>query len=178
MAREQGCAPSEIGDLVHGTTLVTNAVIERRGGRTGLLTTAGFRDLLTIGKGQRSDMWDLRLGFPEPIVPRPRRREVAERILHAGEVETPLDLDGAVSAVEELVREEAIDALAICLLHAYANPAHEKAVAEAVAVRFPDLYLSLSSEVSSFMWEFERFTTTTVNAYTQPLADRYVGGRK
>ncbi len=174
LTREQGCAPSEIGDLVHGTTLVTNAVIERRGGRTGQLTTAGFRDLLTIGKEQRYDMWDLRLGFPEPIVPRPRRREVAERVLHTGEVETPLDLDGAVSAVEDLVREEGIDALAICLLHAYANPAHEKAVAEAVAARFPDLYLSLSSEVSPFMWEFERFTTTTVNAYTQPLADRYL----
>ena len=176
LAREHGVTPSDIATLVHGTTLITNAVIERRGAATGLLTTEGFRDLLTIGKEQRYDMWDLRLRFPEPIVPRPRRREVRERILHTGVVEAVLDIEGAVAAAEELVRDEGIETLAICFLHAYVNPTHEKAVAEAIAARFPDLYLSLSSEVSPFMWEFERFTTTTVNAYTQPLADRYLGG--
>ena len=174
MAGQHGLRLADITAIVHGTTLITNAVIERRGAVTGMLTTAGFRDLLTIGKEQRYDMWDLRLRFPPPLVPRTHRGEVSERVLHTGAVEQPVDVEAAVAAVETLVARHAIQALAICFLHAYANPAHERAVADAVAERFPELYLSLSSEVSPFMWEFERFTTTTVNAYTQPLADRYL----
>lgn len=160
--------------LVHGTTLVTNAVIERKGARTGMLTTAGFADVLDIGKERRYDLYDLRLTFQAPLVPRPLRREIAERLRDDGRVITPVDLEAAERAVRELVDTHRIESLAVCFLHAYLNPAHEAAVRDHLAGRFPSLYVSTSSEICPFIREFERFTTTTVNAFVQPTVDRYL----
>ena len=165
---------ADLAALVHGTTLVTNATIERHGAITGMLVTKGFRDVLDIGKEQRYDLFDLRLKFPMPIVPRHLRREVDERVGFDGRVERPLDLAQALADVEELVREAGIEALAIGLLHSYANPKHEHQLGEAVGQAFPQLYVTLSAVVCPFMREFERWTTATVNAFTQPLVDRYL----
>ncbi len=163
-----------VSEVVHGTTLVTNAVIERKGARTGMLTTDGFRDILDMRHEKRYDIFDLRITFPDPLVPRALRREVRERVRFDGTVETELDLDAAEIAVRDLVEREGIEALAICLLHAYANPTHEVALHKLVESRFPGVSVSTSSEVFPGRREFERFTTTCVNAFTRPMFDRYL----
>ena len=165
---------SAVDSIAHGTTLVTNAVIERRGARTGMLVTAGFRDLLDIGFEQRYDLFDLRLTWPDPLVPRRQRREIRERVSADGAVVEPLDLDGVRGAVRDLVEGAGIEALAICFLHAYANPVHEEAAGDLVRREFPDLHVSRSAGVMANMREYERWTTATMNAYSQPMFDRYV----
>ena len=165
---------ARVSEVVHGTTLITNAVIERRGARTGMLTTEGFRDLLDMRHEKRYDVFDLRITFPEPIVPRALRREVRERVHFDGRVETGLDLAAAEASVRELVEDEGIDALAICLLHAFTNPSHEQAIAEMVETRFPELFVSTSAEVFPGWREYERFSTTSINAFTQPMFHRYL----
>ena len=165
---------SQVSELVHGTTLVTNAIIERKGARTGMLVTEGFRDILDMRHEKRYDVFDLRIVFPQPIVPRALRREVRERVLFDGVVETPLDLDAAEASVRDLVENESIDALAVCLLHAFTNPAHENAIQEMLTTRFPDLFVSTSAAVFPGWREYERFSTTSVNAYTQPMFHRYL----
>jgi len=171
---ERGADLGAVDLLVHGTTLITNATIERRGARTGFLVTRGFRDVIDIGREQRYDLFDLQLRFPEPLVPPALRREVPERVLIDGRVEQALDEDAVLAAVHELVRGEGIAALAVGLLHSYAHPAHERRVRDLVRSAYPDLPVSLSGEVCPFMREYERWTTTIVNAYAQPLADRYL----
>jgi N-methylhydantoinase A len=163
-----------VTEIVHGTTLVTNAVIERKGARTGLLTTRGFRDILDMRQEKRYDVFDLRLVFPDPLVPRRLRAEVDERCHYDGTVEVPLDLVGAREALRGLVEGQHIESLAVCLLHGYANPAHERALGEMAAAAYPDLTISLSSEVCPEWREFERFTTTCINAFTQPMFDQYL----
>ena len=165
---------AEVDSIAHGTTLVTNSIIERRGAKTGMLVTAGFRDILDMGFEQRYDLFDLRLTWPDPLVPRRRRREVRERIGHDGEVVEPLDLAGAREAVRDLVDSAGIEALAICFLHSYANPAHEALAGDLVRDEFPALHVSRSAEVFGNMREYERWTTATMNAYTQPMFDRYI----
>ncbi len=163
-----GCAT-----LVHGTTLVTNAVIERRGAPTALLTTRGFRDILEMGHEQRYDIYDLFLQYPQPLVDRRWRLEVDERVDRDGSVVRALDVD----AVREQVRamaEAGIDAVAVCFLHSYRNPSHEQAVAQMIQ-RETGLRVSVSSEVVPELREFERTSTTVANAYVQPLIDRYLG---
>ena len=167
-------AVERVAAVVHGTTLVSNAVIERRGARTGMLVTAGFRDVLDMGLETRYDVFDLRLAFPSPLVPRALVREVSERVRYDGSVERTLDLDDARAAARELVEEHGVEALAICFLHSYANSAHEDAVREAVAIDFPALAVSSSAAVFPHMREYERFTTTTMNAYVQPRFGRYL----
>ncbi len=169
-----GVGIGQVHDIVHGTTLVTNAVIERRGAVTGMLTTAGFRDILDMGYESRYDLYDLRLKFPPPIVPRSLRAEIDERIRADGKVERKLDRASVRAAVARLVEEGGIEALAVCLLHSYVNPVHEHAVARLVRKEFPGLYVSTSADVFPNMREFERWTTTTVNAFTQPMFDRYL----
>jgi 5-oxoprolinase (ATP-hydrolysing) len=159
--------------LVHGTTLVANAIIERRGAPTGLLTTRGFRDVLEMGREQRYDIYDLFLSYPEPLVPRRCRLEVSERIDRDGLVRQPLDEQETVETVGRLVAE-GVRAVAICFLHAYRNPTHERQAAAAVRAAFPELALSLSSEVAPEIREFERTSTTVANAYVQPLVGRYL----
>ena len=169
-----GVAVADLQGVVHGTTLVTNAVIERRGAPTGMLVTKGFRDILDMRLERRYDLYDLTPGFPDPLVPRALRREVDERILFDGSAERPIDLEAAVSAVVELVSEHGVEALAVCFINSYLNSAHERAVRDSVLAAFPDLFVSTSAEVFSHWREFERWTTTTANAYTQPVLDRYL----
>src|SRR5437868_10375882 len=127
LTAQAGISLGDVAEIVHGTTLVTNAIIERRGARLGLLTTSGFRDVLEMGIEQRYDIYDLFLRFPEPLVPRERIREIDERISRDGEVVVPLDLDQVRGEVRRLV-DEGVEAIAVCFLHSYKNPAHERLV--------------------------------------------------
>ncbi len=131
-----GIALADVAEIVHGTTLVTNALIERRGARLGLITTRGFRDILEMGTEQRYDIYDLFLQFPEPLVPRRRRLEVAERMDRDGNVLTPLD-PAEVRAVAQRLVAEGVEAIAVCFLHAYRNPAHEREAAAIMRARIP-----------------------------------------
>jgi N-methylhydantoinase A len=172
---DNGFRSEDLAEIVHGTTLVTNALIERLGARTGMLVTEGFRDLFDIGKEQRYDLFDLRLRFAEPLVPRTLRAEVPERLRHDGSVLVPLDEDRLRAAAADLVETHGIEALAICYLHSYADPVHEVRTREVVRAMYPDLYVSGSADVFPYMREFDRWTTACANAYAQPLVDRYLG---
>jgi N-methylhydantoinase A len=159
--------------VVHATTLITNAIVERRGGVVGLLVTKGFADTLEIARQHRYDMYDLRLERPAPLVERGLRREVDERVLFDGTVEKALD----PAEVERLAGELAAagaEAIAVCFLHPYAHPAHERAAADAVARAAPGRQVSLSSRISGQIREYERMVTTVANAYVQPVAARYL----
>ncbi len=169
-----GVPIEQVDWFAHGTTLVTNAVIERRGARTGMLVTAGFRDVLDMGYETRYDLFDLRLKFPTPVVPRALRREIGERLRYDGSEMAPLDEEAVRSAVDDLVSAHGIEALAICFLHSFVNPAHEQRAAALCAEAFPALSVSTSADVVPVIREYERWTTATLNAYTQPLFSRYV----
>ncbi|MBR46128.1 MAG: methylhydantoinase [Rhodospirillaceae bacterium] len=173
LLERKGVDFAEVETIAHGTTLVTNAVIERRGAVTGMLVTEGFRDVPDMARETRYDLFDLRLAYPEPLVPRQLRREMAERVKFDGSVETAPDEAAIRAAIGELV-EKGIKALAICFLHSYTNPAHERLAREVAERDFPDLYVSTSADIFSNMREFERWTTAAVNAYTQPLFDSYL----
>jgi N-methylhydantoinase A len=173
LLKRSGIAPQRIGRVVHATTLLTNALIERKGVPTGLITTAGFADVLEIGRERKYELYDLFLEMPAPIVARPWRREVPERLAADGSVETPLDLKALLHQVEALVAD-GMRSLAICFLHSYANPVHERAAAEVVARRFPDLSVSLSCDIAPEIREYPRVVTTVVNAYVRPLAETYL----
>ena len=164
---------AQVGHIVHGTTLVTNAIIERGGARLGLLTTRGFRDILEMGTEQRYDIHDLFLTFPEPLASRRDRREVAERVSRDGAVLEAIDPDAVRREVRDLV-DDGVEALAVCFLHAYRNPAHERLVRDLVRSEFPGLPVSISSDVHPQINEYERSSTTAANAYVQPLMSAYV----
>jgi N-methylhydantoinase A len=167
-----GLAPPDIQVLVHGTTLATNALIERKGARTALLTTAGFRDVLALGNESRYDQYDLDIVLPTPLVPRHLRLPVPERLDNEGRVLRPLDEDAA-RALIPVLRREAVESVAVGFLHAFVNPAHERRVGEILAAEL-DVPISLSSDVSPEMREYERFSTTVANAYVRPLMARYL----
>jgi len=167
-------AMADVSEIVHGTTLVTNALIERRGSPTGMLVTQGMRDILDIARERRYDLFDLRLQFPEPVVQRNRRRQINERIRQDGAIAQALDLDEVRAVTRDLVEREGIEALAVCFLNSYANPAHEEAAETLLSREFPDLKISCSASVVPYIREYERWTTTTMNAYVQPVVDRYV----
>jgi N-methylhydantoinase A len=171
--RLSGRRLEEVGLFVHGTTLATNAVIERRGARIGLLATQGFRDILDIASESRYDQYELALQRPVPLAPRELRFTVPERMDVHGAVRLPLD-EAAVAALVPALRAEGIESLAVAFLHSYANPAHERRAAEILRAAMPELALSLSSEVCPEIREYERTSTTAVNAYVQPLMDRYL----
>jgi N-methylhydantoinase A len=168
-----GSDASEIGFVVHGTTLATNAIIERKGARTALITTAGFRDVLAMRNESRYDQYDLNTVLPEPLVPRYLRLPVPERLDNEGHVLLPLDLK-AVQALVPLLKRERVESIAVGFLHGFVNPAHEQQVRDLLAEAVPDLPVSLASEVSPEMREWERFSTTVANAYVQPLMARYL----
>ncbi len=170
----QGVSPAAVTYLGHGTTVCINAVLERKGARTGLVTTQGMRDLLELRRQIRDDLYDLQADKPEPLVLRDLRREVPERTRADGRIETTLDLDATRVAIAGLVAD-GVDALAVCFLHSYVNPTHERAVAELVRREFPELYLSISSDVLPEFREFERLSTTVMNAYVGPVMARYLG---
>ena len=166
-------SPGSISRAVHGTTLVTNALIERGGAKTGLITTAGFRDALEIGREGRYDIYDLFLKLPEPLVERRLRLEVRERLYARGDVMVPLDEEDVVEACDAL-REARVQAVAIVFLHAYVNPDHERRAAEIVRRELPEVAISVSHRVAAELREFERASTTVANAYVQPLVEKYL----
>jgi N-methylhydantoinase A/oxoprolinase/acetone carboxylase beta subunit len=170
---QQGIAPVSVGRAVHGTTLVTNTLIERKGARTALITTEGFRDVLEIGYEGRYDIYDLFLELPRPLVERRLRREVPERLDACGGVLVPLDETALRRMCEEL-RDEGVEAVAISFLHAYANPAHERRAAEILRGVMPGVTVSVSHLVAPELGEYERTSTTVANAYVQPLAGCYL----
>jgi len=170
-----GVAWADVGQAVHGTTLGSNVVIERKARGVGLLTTRGFRDVLVIGREKRYQVYDLQIEKPPPLVPRRRIGEVTERVLADGSVRTPLDEADARRAIRELVAR-GVTTLAVCLLHAYLNPAHEQRIAALAAEEAPDLIVTLSHEVSPTFREYERTSTTVVNAYVMTAIRDYLRG--
>ncbi len=165
---------TEIGRVVHATTLFTNATIERKGAATGLITTDGFRDVLEIGRERKYELYDLAIAKPAPLAPRGWRREVAGRIDAEGKERVPLDLSALVDAAKSL-QADGVQSVAVVFLHSYTNPAHERAAGLALAEAVPDLAISLSVEVAPEIREYERTSTTVVNAYIKPLAATYLG---
>jgi len=171
--REAGLSPSDIGLLVHGTTLATNALIERKGARTALVVTEGMRDSVEMAYENRFEQYDVNVDRPVPLVPRALRLPVRERLASDGSVLLPLDED-SVHALAGALREAGVESIAIGLIHAYANPAHEQRVAEILQTHLPEASISLSSEVCPEIREYERQSTTCANAYVQPLMARYL----
>lgn len=170
---DAGCDPASVDRVLHGTTLVTNTLIERKGAFTGLITTDGFRDALEIGREGRYDIYDLWLELPVPLVQRRHRVEVTERINPDGSVRVPLD-EASVGAAVSRLRDEGIEAIAVCLLHAYANPDHERRVRDIIRSAWAEVPITCSHDVAPELREYERSSTTVANAYVQPLAERYL----
>jgi N-methylhydantoinase A len=170
---DAGVAFRDVEVFVHGTTLATNAVLERRGSRTALVATAGFRDVLEIGSESRHDQYDLFVEKRPPLVPRSLRFTVPERLLASGEVRLPLDVT-ALKAVAAQIRRGEAESVAVCFLHSYANPAHEHAAREVLQRELPGVPMSLSCEVCPEIREYERTSTTVANAYVQPLIEGYL----
>ena len=168
-----GVRPDDVDFIIHGTTLATNALIERKGARTALLTTEGFRDTIELGTESRFDQYDVNLVKQAPLVPRNWRIPIVERVAADGEILCPLDETSALDAISRL-RTESIESVAVAFLHSYVQPVHEQRVRALLHDRLPDVLVSLSSEVSPEMREYERFTTTCANAYVQPLIAGYL----
>ena len=171
--RAAGIEPGDVGLLIHGTTLATNALIERTGAKTALLTTEGFRDSVEMALENRFEQYDISIDRPAPLVPRRLRWPVTERMNHAGEVLVPLDED-SVRALLPRFERHGIEAAAVGLLHSYANPAHEQRVGEILQAALPDLRITLSSEVCPEIREYERQSTACANAYVQPRMSGYL----
>jgi N-methylhydantoinase A len=167
-----GCV-GRLEEVIHGTTLIINAIIERKGARTGLITTRGFRDVLELGREIRYAVYDAFAQMPEPLVPRERRLEVDERLRADGSVFTPLDAAQARATVLELKRHS-VESVAVCLLNSFENPAHELAIKRILAEELPDASVSISYEVLPQIREYERTSTTVTNAYVKPLTETYL----
>lgn len=165
--------PGEVGLIIHGTTLATNALIERKGAKTALICTEGHRDSVEMAYENRFEQYDINIDRPAPLVPRYLRWAVRERLNANGEVLIPLDED-SVAALLPQIEDEAIESLAIGLIHGYADPAHEERVAEIIRTRFPELPITLASEVCPEIREYERQSTACANAYVQPIMTRYL----
>ncbi|CAN5793079.1 hydantoinase/oxoprolinase family protein [soil metagenome] len=170
---QEGVETEQLGTIIHGTTLVTNALIERKGATTALLTTDGFRDAVAIGTEHRYDMYDVFIEKPEPLVPRSLRYGVRERSLDDGSVMLELDEEQVRSIVTEL-RGREVRAVAVSFLHSFRNPAHERRVWEILAEEAPEITVSLSSEVAPEIREYERTSTTVANVYARPLVEGYL----
>ena len=166
----------EVGTIVHGTTLGLNAVLERRGARVGIITTEGFRDILELGRGDlpADHMYDMHYRRPDPLVQRRRIAGVPERINVNGEVDVGLDGNAVADTVNHLVHDQDVSSLAICCLHAYKNPEHERQIAGIVGELFPDIWLSVSHEVVCEYREYERTCTTVLDAYIRPIFEKYI----
>ncbi len=175
LSEQTGIPVEQVDQIVHGTTLVTNALIERKGAVTALITTKGFRDALEIAREHRYDLYDLFLEHPAPLAPRYLRLEMSERILSDGSVATPIDLD-ELPALIETIRSEGATAVAVSFLHSYQNPVHERQVHERLLELAPELTFSISSDVAPEIREYERTSTTVANVYVRPLARRYIAG--
>lgn len=159
--------------IIHGTTLVINAVLQRTGVRAGLLATAGFRDVLEMRRYMRADMYDVFGGLPAPLISRELRLGVRERIFADGSVLTPLDEQSVIEAIDELV-SRGVTSIAVCLMHAWVNDAHERRIAEMIFERYPKMVVSLSSDIMPKISEYERTSSTVVNAYVRPIVESYL----
>ena len=168
-----GARPSDIGQIIHGTTLATNALIERRGARTALITTMGFRDVIEMRTESRFEQYDLNLELPEPLLPRRHRYTLAERVSARGEVLVPL-ARGDVEALVDRIGAAGHESVAVGFLHGHVDGAHERLVRDVLTERLPQVSVSLSCEVSPQMREYERFSTTIANAYVRPLVEGYL----
>jgi N-methylhydantoinase A len=173
MAEIYGVDIGEVSRFAHGTTVATNALIERSGGKVAMITTKGFRDLLEIGRQVRPKIYDLKADAPSPVVPRQSRFEVAERVGPKGEVIQALT-QGQIDEAVEAVAASGADCCAVCLLFSFLNPEHERRIGAALRARLPQLHISLSSDVQPEFREYERFSTTVLNAYLQPKVTRYM----
>ena len=171
---QAGIGLGDVQQIIHGTTLATNALIERRGAKTALITTEGFRDVIEMRTESRFEQYDLNLTLPEPLLPRQFRYTLRERMDAQGNVLIPLER-AEVEALAERLKLAGFTSVAVGLLHSYQNDAHEKMVREVLAERLPGAMISLSSEVSPQMREYERFNTTIANAYIKPLMKSYLG---
>ena len=173
LAAAHGVALQKVSRLAHGTTVATNALIQRKGCSVALVTTRGFRDLVEIGRQTRPHLYDLQRDYPDPLVPRQRRLEVTERINAAGAVHAPLDAAEVDEAIAR-IRLMEVEAVAVCFLFSFLNPIHERRVAEQIRATLPGMHVSTSSAVQPEFREYERFTTTIINAYLQPVLSSYI----
>jgi N-methylhydantoinase A len=173
LGRDRAALLGDTERIVHGTTVATNALLELKGARTGLLTTEGHRDVIEMREGLKDDRYNLRLPPPEQLVPRHLRLGIRERIRADGRVETPLDPASLNKAID-ILKQAHVDAVAVCYFHAWRDPSHERKTAEMLAHALPDAYVSLSSAVLPQIKEFERVSTTIVNAYVGPVLSRYL----
>ncbi|MGB9826320.1 MAG: hydantoinase/oxoprolinase N-terminal domain-containing protein, partial [Desulfofundulus sp.] len=171
--KKTGIDLAETVYFVHGTTVVINAVTERKGAKTALVTTRGFRDVLEIGRANRPDLYNYFYKKPRPFVPRHLRFEVDERLNYKGEVLKGVSEDEVV-AIARKIREEGVTAVAVCLLHSYANPEHERMVGRILARELPGVEITISSDLIKEWREYERTSTTVLNAYVKPAATRYL----
>lgn len=169
-----GIDPAEVAFMAHGSTVIINALTERKGAKVGLITTKGFRDVLEIARGNRPDFFNLHYQKPPPFVPRYLRAEVPGRLTYQGALREPLDLSG-LPAILDGFRGHGVEAVAICLLHAYANPAHEEELLAAVRAHWPEVSVVASHQITREWREYERSNTTVLSAYVQPVAARYLG---
>lgn len=170
---ENNLLKSDINYLVHGTTVGTNAAIQRTGAKTGLLTTSGFRDIVEIARQTRPSLYDLTEDKPEQLIKRRLRKEVDERILHDGSIYKKIDVEEAKKTVTELI-EEGIESIAVCFLHSYINPEHEKVIKNIINETYPNVFVSISSEVLPEYREYERLSTTILNSYIGPVVSDYI----
>src|SRR4051794_15539118 len=174
---EAGLAPADLSIIIHRTTPATNAITERKGARTALITTEGFRDTVEIRHENRFEQYDVNIDLPPPLVPRRLRFVVPERIDARGRVVTPLD-EEAVAMLADRFAALGVESVAIGFLHSFTNPAHERHTSEILRARLAGVSFTLSSEVSPEMREYERFSTACANAYVQPMIGRYLGNLK
>ncbi|MDE2580589.1 MAG: hydantoinase/oxoprolinase family protein, partial [Rhodospirillales bacterium] len=165
--------PGPVGELLHATTIGSNTILQAAGARTALITTAGFRDILEIRDLRMPRVYDIGWSKPPALVERRLRLEVTEKLRPDGSVSVPLDA-ASVAAAIDMIRAERVESLAVCLLHSYANPAHEQAVAAAVRAALPDLPISLSCEILPEIKEYPRTSTTVINAYVMPVVRAYL----
>ena len=165
----------EMEEIIHGTTLVINAIIERKGARTGLITTKGFRDVLELGREIRYAPYDVFAEFPRPLIARELRQEVEERVRSDGTVLKPLDTDEARRVIRDLLDKD-VESIAVCLLNSFENPEHEYRIKALIQEEAPEIFVSISYEVLPQIREYERTSTTATNAYVKPLTGRYLAG--
>ena len=171
--KKSGIRPEEIEDFIHGTTTIINALTERKGAKTALITTKGFRDVLDIARCNRPDLFNMVFAKPRPFIPRYLRKEVTERVAYDGTVLTPL-VEEDIKAAVEYFRKEGVEAIAVCYINSYANDAHEKRTVEVIKELWPEVFVTSSIEVTKEWREYERTSTIALNSYVMPVASSYV----